>query len=118
MNNVDNRKTPRYRVYLPVMIDGIELIANNISSTGLQVSCPDFLYGRLQDTVERDIFQVDIQVPEAESVCQSSCKVIYHSEFGDEFLIGLEHLDLPGNNQLLLDTYLNNLAANNTPVVE
>ena len=115
---MENRQSPRYRVYLPVVVDGIELTANNVSSTGLQVSCPDFLYGRIQDTVETSSFSVDIQIPKSESPCQTSCKMIYHSVFGDEYLIGLEYLDVEASHQQVLDSYLKDLAASNAPLVE
>ena len=112
------RDSPRYRVYLTVDIDGIELTANNISASGMQVSCPDFLYGRLQDTLESESFQVNTRLPMIETPCAANCKSVYHSEFGDEFLIGLQFLEFKNSDQQALGNYLQGLSDKNAPVVE
>lgn len=115
---MEMRDNPRYRVYLTVDIDGIELTANNISSTGMQVSCPDFLYGRLQETFDSESFKVNTQLPMVDTPCAADCKAIYHSEFGDELLIGLQFLELQAADQQALGNYLQELSDKNAPVVE
>jgi c-di-GMP-binding flagellar brake protein YcgR len=115
---MEHRDSPRFRVYLPVELDGIELTANNISSSGMQVSCPDFLYGRLEQTLDQDTFEVNIQLPVIEQPCIASCKTIYHSEFGDELLLGLQYHKLEDTHQNALTGYLQELSNKNTPVVE
>lgn len=112
------RESPRYRVYLPVFLDGIELTANNISSSGMQVSCPEFLFGRIQDTVEGDQFDVDITLPLIDPPCNANVKMIYNSTYGDEHLIGIEYVNLEETHQNNLTNYLQGLADRNAPVVE
>ena len=112
------RETPRYRVYIPVNLDGIELTANNISSTGMQVSCPEFLFGRIQNTVESDQFELDIVLPLIDTPCNANCKMVYNSTYGDEHLIGIEYLNLEEAHQSNLASYLQGLADKNAPVVE
>jgi len=116
--DMELRDSPRYRVYLQIHLDGIELTANNISSSGMQVSCPEFLFGRIQGAVENDLFDVDIALPLIDPPCKAHVKMVYNSTFGDEHLLGIEYVDLDGVHHENLDSYLQGLADKNVPVVE
>jgi len=116
--NMELRDSPRYRVYLQIELDGIELTANNISSTGMQVSCPEFLFGRIQDTVESDLFDVNIALPLIDPPCKANVKMVYNSTYGDEHLLGMEYVDLDDAHHDSLAAYLQGLADRNAPVVE
>ena len=115
---MEQRESPRFRVYLQVQLDGIEMTANNISSDGMQVSCPEFLFGRLQDTLEQDSFDIDIQLPMIETPCRTSAQMVYNSTFGDEHLLGLKYISLEDEHQQNLSNYLKDLSDKNAPVVE
>ena len=112
------RESPRFRVFLQVQLDGIEMTANNISSHGMQVSCPEFLFGRIQDTLEQESFDIDIQLPMVDVPCRTSAQLVYNSTFGDEHLLGLKYVELEEEHHQNLSNYLKDLSDRNAPVVE
>jgi len=123
---MENRINPRYRVYLQVELDGleltatnigIELTANNISAYGMQISCPAFLVGRIQGLLDQDSFALKIRLPGNESPCNSNAMAVYDSEVGEEHLIGLQLVNLEESEKLKIDAYLQDLADRNAPVV-
>jgi uncharacterized protein YgfB (UPF0149 family) len=123
---MENRINPRYRVYLQVELDGleltatnigIELTANNISAYGMQISCPAFLIGRIQGLLDQDSFAFKIRLPGNESPCISNAMAVYDSEVGEEHLIGLKLINLEEHEKLKIDAYLQDLADRNAPVV-
>lgn len=112
------RDCPRYRVYLTVWIDGIELTANNISSHGMQVSCPEFLLARIHEVIDQESYDIDIQLPVINELCSANVKTMYNSTYGEEQLIGIEFISLHEPHQSNLSSYLQGLADKNAPVVE
>ena len=114
----EHRDSPRFRVYLPIHLDGIELTANNISSSGMQFSCPEFLLARIQNTLDQDNFDLDIELPLTGTPCTANVKTIYNSAYGEEQLIGIEYVGLEDHHQKQLSAYLQNLADKNVPIIE
>jgi hypothetical protein len=124
---MENRINPRYRVYLQVELDGleltatnigIELTANNISAYGMQISCPAFLVGRIQGLLDQDSFALKIRLPGSEGLCSTHAQTVYDSEVGEEHLIGLQLVNLEEPEKLKIDAYLQDLADRNAPVVD
>jgi|GEM_PF-4638757 len=114
----EQRDGPRYRVFLQIHVDGIEMTANNISSQGMQFSCPEFLIGRLEDTLNQESYDLDMQLPMVSSPCRASVKTMYNSTYGDEHLIGVKYVNLEGEHADHLSQYLQGLADKNAPLVE
>jgi c-di-GMP-binding flagellar brake protein YcgR len=112
------REWPRYRVFLQVQLDGIELTANNISPGGMQISCPEFLIGRIEDSLNKESFDLDIQLPLIDPPCRVNAKMKYNSVFGDEHLIGIKYVDVDETHYSNLTKYLQGLADKNTPIEE
>lgn len=123
---MEHRTSPRYRVYLQVEVNGleltatnigIELTANNISAYGMQISCPAFLIGRIQKLMDQGQFDVAIRLPVEGTPARVSAQAMYDSEVGEEHLIGLQLTDLKESEKNKLDAYLQELADKNAPVV-
>jgi hypothetical protein len=123
----ENRTSPRYRVYLQVEVNGleltatnigIELTANNISAYGMQISCPAFLMGRIRKLMDQGQFDVAIRVPVEGTPAKVNAQAMYDSEIGEEHLIGLQLIDLEESEKTKIDTYLQELANKNAPTVE
>ena len=125
--SIENRTSPRYRVYLQVEVNGleltatnigIELMANNISAYGMQISCPAFLIGRIQKLTDQGQFDVAIRLPVEGTPARANAQAMYDSEIGEEHLIGLQLVDLEDSEKRKLDTYLQQLADKNAPTVD
>jgi hypothetical protein len=123
---MENRVNPRYRVYLHVIINGIELTAtnigeemtaSNISAYGMQVSCPTFLMGRMKKLIDDDKFNVQIRLPNVSELCNVNAQAVYDSEVGEEHLIGLQLIDLIDSEKCKIDEYLQQLEDRNAPTV-
>jgi c-di-GMP-binding flagellar brake protein YcgR len=115
---IGHRFWPRYRIFLQVQLDGIELTANNISPGGMQFSCPEYLIGRIEDTLNKESFDLDIQLPLTNPPCRASVKTRYNSAFGDEYLIGIQFVNLEQVHENNLSQYLQSLADKNAPLAE
>jgi hypothetical protein len=122
----EHRINPRYRVYLHVEVNGIELTAtnigieltaNNISAYGMQISCPAFLIGRIRGLMEEGQFAINIKLP-GNSPCIANAQSVYDSEVGEEHLIGLQLVNLEDSEKNKIDKYLQELADRNAPTVE
>ena len=81
------KRYPRLRLNIRVRLHGMYMLTNNISLTGAQLSCPAMKYevirGKLSSgTAPAEIIAGDDRLPlEAE--------VMYASDYGDEFLLGV-----------------------------
>ena len=125
--SIENRTSPRYRVYLQVEVNGleltatnigIELMANNISAYGMQITCPAFLIGRIQKLTDQGQFDNSIRLPVEGTPARVNAQAMYDSEIGEEHLIGLQLVDLEDSEKRKLDAYLQQLAEKNAPIVD
>lgn len=112
------RDWPRYRVFLQVQLDGIELTANNISPGGMQLSCPEFLIGRIEDTLNKESFDLDILLPLTDPPCRANVKMLYNSVYGDEHLLGIKYVNIDETHHNNLSQYLQGLEDKHAPIVE
>lgn len=101
----DLRDAPRYRVYLPTELAGQELIANNISAIGFQLSCPSFLMGSIASDLEKDVIPVILK-PMKFNPIRLGCRVVYINEIEDEYLLGIRIVQLDDSDQVNLNRYM------------
>ncbi|TNF98997.1 MAG: PilZ domain-containing protein [Gammaproteobacteria bacterium] len=99
----------RYRASLPVNINGLPLHTNNISLSGLQISCPSLMLAMLGDGLEGNTLQVDLTLA-GQGKIMTECEVVYVSDYGEEYLIGLHFNSFDGSGQSVYKEYIDSLS--------
>lgn len=99
----EQRHHPRIPASLRVELGGFEFSTTNISVTGLQVACPGMIFDLLSDELEAA--ELVVVLPDQKRV-RGRCRLVYASEWNDEYLLGLEFANFEDNGHELLNTYI------------
>jgi hypothetical protein len=105
----EKRRHPRYAVALPVSLRGLPLWTRNLSSSGLQVSCPAMNFGLLFGSGPREELEIELSAPNRRCL-RLGCRVVYASQHGDEHLVGLEILRMSEADRTELEQLVETLA--------
>ena len=99
----EQRHHPRIPASLRVEFGGFEFSTTNISVTGLQVVCPSMIFDLLSDELEAT--ELVVVLPDQQRV-RGRCRLIYASEWNEEYLLGLEFASFEENGRELLKSYI------------
>jgi len=97
----DRRTCPRSPSRLRVEAGGVHLATTNVSTSGMQLSCPALLFGLLQPHLERGTLEATLQLLPDVAV-PVRCAVVYVAHYGYEYLLGARFVEFEGDGLALL----------------
>jgi len=98
---IEQRRFPRFNVELTARVQRTTVSVKNISRSGLQAACPAMLFDFLAPALEAGTAELSLTITE-EQVARARCKVVYVSEYGDEYLIGLEFAEFEEDGEAMV----------------
>ncbi len=105
----DKRVAARVSATLRAEIMGFVLTTTNVSTTGMQLSCPTMIYGFLADELDSSELGITLNLTE-DQVVRFTCEVAYVSEWSDEYLLGVRIKEFEGDGNRLLEDYIRSLS--------
>ena len=107
---IENRRNARYLAALPLQMLGLPIFCGNVSSSGMQLSCPSINYRLLHERFKDGDLELTIELPDGEKLIAQARRV-YASAYGDEYLIGVQLAGLSETHQHNFLAYLEQLAS-------
>lgn len=95
------RRNARINRELPARIANTIVSVKNITRSGLQAACPGMLFDFLAPALRSGTTDIAITLGDNE-VARMQCRVVYVSQCGDEYLMGLEFTAFEQNSESLL----------------
>ena len=92
----ERRSCPRSPSQLRVEAGGVHLATTNVSTSGMQLSCPALLFGLLQPHLERGTLEATLQLLPDVAV-PVRCAVVYVAHYGYEYLLGARFVEFEGD---------------------
>ena len=104
MATVERRYT-RLRLNMRVRLHGMYMLTNDVSFTGAQLSCPamkfDIIRHKLAGATE-----LPIELHAGDDRIPVVGRLMYASDYGDEYLLGVSFMKFPGDGQARLESFL------------
>ena len=100
----DRRGCPRLSATLRVEAAGVNLATTNVSTSGMQLSCPGLLFGLLQPALERGTLDAKVELGPDVTVTVR-CGVVYVAHYGYEYLLGARFVEFEGDGFELFRRY-------------
>ena len=95
---IENRRNARHVAALPIEMLGLPISCRNVSSSGMQLSCPSINYRLLHERFKDGDLELTIELPDGEKLIARARRV-YASAYGDEYLIGIQLYGLSETHQ-------------------
>ncbi len=105
----DKRVAARVPATLRAELMGFALTTTNVSTTGMQLSCPNMIYDFLSDELDSSELAITLNLPENQ-VVRFTCEVAYVSEWSDEYLLGIHIKEFEGDGSRLLEDYIRSVS--------
>ena len=94
----EKRQHPRYHAGLKAKIKGVSLATKDVSVTGMQLACLGMIYDLVASHLNTPPVTVELSLPGEQNV-RVDCSLAYLSDYGDEYLIGLQFEDFKDDGQ-------------------
>ena len=107
---IESRRNARYLAALPIETLGLPISCRNVSSSGMQLSCPSINYRLLHERFKDGELELTIELPDGGKLIAQARRV-YASAYGDEYLIGVELSGLSETHQRHFLAYLEKLSS-------
>ena len=95
---------PRFRTMLPVQVRGMTMTTSNLSLSGTQVTCPAMIYRLI--SAQLDTPPVPVVLTLDDNVLTVEARLVYVSDYDDEFLLGMSFDGFAGEAEQHLRDYL------------
>lgn len=104
----ENRRAKRYRVYLPASMADHDMVVNNISLSGLQLSCPEFTMDMVRSQFESGPVDLNL-MPAGGAAFSIKAEKVYMDACDTEYLVGMRFAGLDSQAEQQLESYINTL---------
>lgn len=95
---------------LPVSVREIVCYTTNFSCEGMQLACPAMRLFELKKELDIRSMYCTIHLPEGHD-SNVNCRITYVSQYGEEYLVGLQYTQFVGRGRGALENYIAQHAA-------
>lgn len=92
----ERRRAPRFPIRIAVRSGALRLYTTNISASGTQLICPELQLALFEARVSEQCMELTVEPLDSDPI-PLTARVVYRSDIGGEFAIGLHFIDFPGD---------------------